>query len=480
MKLNPFCELLRPYFDWLAKEFGHLANEAVKNNVEPGLIARDFLSNEKRRHSFNQYMMPEIDIRVRDFWVENNSAVLEETRRLPGLKARFGGDIGPQPSQKLFERLGIYYDSVLVADPVLRALTTKGPLKTRDYYCLKYCISLVTQRDVYLANVYPPIAVLIAEEYLLRGDPSLASLRPQYIADAISVTNLLFGKNLDNEVEASEYFGTFKSNIEIANEVARPDLFILDSTVNKDPLTQLEATEMEFMRDWDHDELPDGLKGGGRIWLFIVGRMMQANDLLESSTQLNSHPVIQAPTSFHWLLTKLKANSSLIQQATGEQLLTELPLTNALLSKNLNWLSNVPIDSLIRLRRLGFLNDLRATIGSNLSSLSAAPLDQLDQITAQVDSNLEIALNRHQEQFEIMNDTLKRELSIHGPALAFSIAGLIQPLVGSFLPSWLPIASGLVGSISLKEVTTTVAKHFATRKQLARSPVGILWCAREE
>ena len=153
MSVNPFIDKLKPYFDWLSSEFEHFANEAVKNDVNPDDIARDFLGDEGWRDRFNQYFMPEIHSRVVDFWQQNNQAVLAEMEKLPGLKARFGGDMGRQRSQKLFERIGIYYDTVVVPDPILRAVTMRGPVKWRDYYTLKYCIAQVLFRDIYLARI---------------------------------------------------------------------------------------------------------------------------------------------------------------------------------------------------------------------------------------------------------------------------------------------------------------------------------------
>jgi hypothetical protein len=147
MPINPFADLLRPYFDLISQDFEHFADEAVLNNVTPDEIARDFLRNSRLRASFNKYMMPELESKISGYWSQLNIAVLSELAKLPGLKARFGGDMGPQRTQRIFERLGIYYDSLVVPDPILRSLTMRGPHKWKDYYVLKYCIAQVLQRD---------------------------------------------------------------------------------------------------------------------------------------------------------------------------------------------------------------------------------------------------------------------------------------------------------------------------------------------
>jgi hypothetical protein len=256
------------------------------------------------------------------------------------------------------------------------------------------------------------------------------------------------------------------------------DMFRFDEEAGNDPLRQIEALEKELRINLKEDELPEVWKGAQGVWLQLNARMMQANELLQASEELDAHPVIQAPISFHWLTTKVRVNSDMIGNALGERLVPHLPLTNALLSQQLEWLSNVPLDALIRLRRQGFLSELRETIAGNLSELSTAPFDSLERITRQVDSNLQAALNRHQEQLQVLNQTLLRELALSVPTLLLSIAGAMQPLFGTMLPSWLPVAATVGGTVSLRDIISTTASHISERRRLGKNPIGILWHAR--
>jgi hypothetical protein len=478
MPINLFANLMRPYFDFLSRDFEHFANEAVLNNVKPDDIARDFLSDARLRASFNKYMMPEIESKISGFWSQTNVAILSELSKLPGLKARFGGDIGPQHSERIFERLGVYYDSLVVPDPVLRALTMPGPHKWKDYYVLKYCIAQVLYRDVYLADVYPPIAVMFGEEHLLKETSHYPRLKDQSLIDAIAVANAIFDQSFNTEEEAKQFFRKVGTSQALAREVADVEMFRFDEDAGTDPLHQIEALEKDLRINLREDELPEDWKGALGVWVHLNGRMIQANELLEASNELDAHPVIQAPISFHWLATKVRINSELIGNALGEGLLPHLPLTNALLSQQLEWISNVPLDGLIRLRRQGFLSELRETIAGNFSELSTTPLDRLERTISQVDSNLQGALNRHQEQLQVLNQTLLRELAISVPTLLLSIAGAMQPLLGTMLPPWLPVAATVGGAVSLKDVISRTASHISKRRRLGKSPIGILWHAR--
>ncbi len=308
--------------------------------------------------------------------------------------------------------------------------------------------------------------------------PHFATLREQSLIDAIAVTNAIFAQNFDTEKEATQFFQKIGTSQALAREVANVDMFRFDEEAGDDPLQQIEALDKDTRINFNEDELPDEWRGAQRVWLQINARMMQVNELLQASADLDAHPVIQAPVSFHWLTTKVRVNAEMLGNAMDESILTQLPMTNALLSQQLEWLSNVPLDALIRLRRQGFLSELRATITGGFSELSAATLMNLERVSRQVDSNLEVALNRHQEQIQVLNQTLMRELAISGPTLLLSIGGAIQPLFGTILPSWIPLAATLGGTVSLKDIISNVASHITERRRLRKSPIGILWHAR--
>src|SRR5438874_2529314 len=119
MSENPFIPIISPYLDYIATFGENLANESVKHGVSTGTIVRDYLSDDRRKEAFDQEF-PNLCGYVINFWKNNLSSVQNEIKRLPGMRARFGGDIGPQIESKLYERVGVYFDSIIVPDPLLR------------------------------------------------------------------------------------------------------------------------------------------------------------------------------------------------------------------------------------------------------------------------------------------------------------------------------------------------------------------------
>jgi hypothetical protein len=471
---------IKPYLDWLDDIFGHLANEAARNNVSAGEVARDYLSNPARQAWFRSHLMPEVCERVISFWKENHKTVASELNATPGLKAQFGGDIGPQKENKSFERAGLYFDTVVVPDPMLRAVTTpEAGQKIKDYYVLKYAIAQSQFKEVYLADVVPPVAMLVAEPTLFESKAADDEVFKMAYIDCVAITNELYDQKLETFDEVRAFFSKFSSSQEAAKEVARPELLLFDETAPLDPVSQLEANLNETEKNWDISHIPEEWRGPLFLLWVLLSRMAQANSTLHSASKIGAHPLVQAPVSFHWLSQKIKTNQKLIGEHLNISSSLELVKTNALLSKKLEWLGNVPLSSLIELRKKGRLAELRKLIDQDFKALSTIPLTDVERVASEIDYNLSTALERHHEKVAELNRDLRVELATSIPTLLISIAAVLQPAFTVFLPAWIATVAGIVGATKVKDVVTATSKYFKERKALGNTPVGILWQAKE-
>jgi hypothetical protein len=142
--MNKYIEEIGPYFDWLSNIFGHLADECARHNITADELTRDYLRDSGRRNRFRSSLMPDVCRHVMQFWKEKGTRITAAVNSFPGLKARFGGDIGPQRKSQFFEKVGLYFDTIIVPDPLLRIATLPSPAeKNRDYFILKYGIAQV-------------------------------------------------------------------------------------------------------------------------------------------------------------------------------------------------------------------------------------------------------------------------------------------------------------------------------------------------
>lgn len=100
----------------------------------------------------------------------------------------------------------------------------------------------------------------------------------------------------------------------------------------------------------------------------VLGRMLQANDTLLESSRYSGSPLIDAPTSWQYLLWKYEYDA---QQAKGTTCddMQEVILSNAIQvegNQALGLISGVPPESLIELRRNGAMSELREIIGKGI------------------------------------------------------------------------------------------------------------------
>jgi excisionase family DNA binding protein len=471
---------IKPYLDWLDGTFGHLAKEATRNNVSASAVAHDFLSDPARQESFRSQHLPEVCERVIRFWKENHKTVASELKVAPGLKARFGGDIGPQPHNKPFERVGLYFDTMVVPDPLFRVATLpyEGN-KNKDFYFLRYAISQLQFKEVYLADVVPSVATLVAEPSLFESKAADDEVYETAAIDSVAFANELYDQKLESFDEARKFFSKFKTIQEAAKEIARPELFFLDEKAPLDPLSQLEASLMVTEKDWDISKLPHERQGPLGVLHIIFSRMAQANDTLNSAHKLGGHPLMQAEVSFHWLYHKIKINQKLIGEHLKVNTNLELVKTNALFSKKLDWLGNVPLSALIELRKKGRLAELRKLIDQDLNAISNVSLINVERVASEIDYSLSTALERHHEKVVELNRDLRTELASSTPTLLIAIAAALQPVFAAFLPAWIAAVGGIVGTTKVKDVVTATSKYLKERKALKKSPVGILWEAKE-
>ena len=297
--------------------------------------------------------------------------------------------------------------------------------------------------------------------------------------DATQIGSRLFGKDFDSFEDVVEFGAQFETDEEIVSEIADESVFLHDFNVGRSISEQLAELDKDSRMNWhEHDLQRMGLIGPQRILRTIQTRMMQVNEVLLHATEISAHPVIQAPVTFHWLESKLRTNAEIMSKVLEVDIFSQLPLTNGLLTERLQWLANVPVTDLVTLRKQGFLSELREIISTSVGDLSNARLDDFDRIGSTVDVNLNTALNRHQEFLrEIHNETLDG-LLISVPALLASVVGTILPLFGIITP-WTLIAAGAIGTASLKDLIPSLTKLKRERENAERTPVGILWSARE-
>ena len=479
--MNEFIKIQRPYFDWLIKIFGNLAKESEVNHVDAGIIARDYLSKPDRRSRFQKEHLPQLCLEVTEFWKANFDLIESELIKTPGLKARFCGDLGPQIEDYIFERIGLYFDTIIIPDPLMKIAAFQETMtRQEDYYFVKYAINNILLKDIFLADLSPPIGILIGDPRNLQESINYKNSIKISDIDLILVTNKLYGTNLKTLDDVERHFSKFEGSVNAVENMAYPELFYFFEDAQKDPKLQLQMLGDEYQNlinpEADH---PDA-KAAAFIPFAIESRLIQSNYELIMSNKYNSNLITSSPISYHWLALKLEANQEFLTNYVGNRLELNLAETNSLLSRHLKWLSNVPLNALIELRQKRKLSELRKIIDEGLSSISNIGIDNFEAISNQIDYNISSALETHLNEVEELDRSFRSELKISIPTFLIGVSVALQPGILGWLPSWLGPVGGIVGLTSLTDLAKSIDNYMIEKRKLAKSPAGILWDARNK
>jgi hypothetical protein len=461
---------------------GPAAEVARSTGADPGDLAREFVTDDAARRHFASDVVPSFCSAIESFWHDKGAALHEVRTRLPGTRALFGGDVGPQASDRLFSSAGLYFDTIVVHDPLLRIVQAPFRPEEQPYYLLKYAITQLLLRDVYLADVWPPIALLVPDRNLFVASPDNDSLHRAGQIDSVLLLNRLYEKTFDDLAEAEAFFFRFSTAEELIREAKQPDLFLFSNDAPHEPGAQLETLVRDGRRLVPREFLPDDPKIRDRdlVWRGIQGRFQQVTDIISVAHANQAHPILTASVSFHWMAMKLELNREFAEAALGLPDIGNLKKTNALLAAPLSWLANVPLDALVELRRRGQLSDLRKLIGGEIDGLSDIPLDDLDRVAREIDHKLAEAIAAHQDKAEALDASFRSDLKIPGLTLLGSVAVALEPGLAPIIPAFLSKLAGIVGVGKLTEIAKASARHFRERKSLGQTPVGILWKARTQ
>jgi hypothetical protein len=476
--LNHYQRAITDYFSWLEDSFGPLASQVRRSHVTSSEFARDYLANPAHRSRI-QEDLPSIASRVTEFWDRQAPLLVPQLQALSGVRALYGGDIGPRAESAIFQRSGLYFDTVVVPDPLHRICSMPSRLRIPEYYFLKYAVDQLLQKDVYLASVWPPIAFLAPQGITSPSDETARPLSYLASMDCVILANQLFEEHFDTYEEVKAFFGSLATAEKVIAALAQPDLLYLDSDAPRDPRSQLEGLISRTRIDWrlvEGNASPDSAQF---ILFHIFGRLLQANALYSGALDSYSHPIVDAPASFHWLQWKVISNQDLLADELAFSGPKELALTNALLSQHLDWLSAIGIDDLVKLRKNGRLSELRALIGRDLDKLSAVEVADASEVIKQVDYSLSQALARHQAEIRQLDVDFRSDLAITAPSLLLSIVAYIQPTILPLSPDWAKLAPGLVGTASLQQVIRTAITYIRQKRDIGRKPIAVLWAAKQ-
>jgi len=135
MRKVPLRESQVQYFDILEQFFGTPFSEMKAHGLAPARIAEHMASQERMVRAF-QSDLDEFASGMHEFWEYHGPIVELHLRDLNCMKSVFGGDVFPSYTANIACSVGLYMDTVVLPDPLLRILSLAKVMPPREAFRL--------------------------------------------------------------------------------------------------------------------------------------------------------------------------------------------------------------------------------------------------------------------------------------------------------------------------------------------------------
>lgn len=466
------AQVQEEYFGFLFREFGWLYDRMKKAEATPSAAAEVASRHDDMMQNLSE-ALPEMVDAVREFWSSVGEAASYHLQDSRQLKAVFAGDIFPAHWENAVSTAGLYVDTIILPCPITRlgTILKTAPSKHIVKLVIKHVLTAMTYRDIALADVDPPIAMIVPNPddaddedrkgLILRATPAICA-HAKY----------LFDRTFDSVEELQDFCVHLKTVDQVIKELKRPDRLIFDTEWGKDPVQQLSMSLKE------NSHLPGYEPNAGfHVFMSSVGRMPQAMGAQQAADHFRGSPFINAETSwlhFTWLLE--------YQGAPREDDLTNrhsMHVVRALASEahnNLEWLGNVPPETVLEIRKHGLADELRELLGHGVSNLIGINPDNYFRTADQVVDNLDSAFRKHQQA---LMEAREKKLKLYGidvgACAATGAVAVAAALTGNATLGAISGVLGVAGLPNLKDIKTKFKQISAEDKARRESPTGLLF-----
>ena len=467
-------EIQEAYFNALFAQFGQLYDMAKKANASPARAA-EFFSHKKDIVQQITATLPECVQMLRGFWESALNAGNFHLQDGNQLKATFGGDLFPAHWENVVSGAGLYIDTIVLPCPIMRIAPLIGRYPDRKVaeFLIKHVFTAMSYREVALVDINVPIVVILPSSTDTNQDDkdSLVERAAPVIRKHAAY---LFGR----EFESTEHFLEFCSHLQSADQVLHElkggDRLLFDAEWGNRPEDQLAKVIAAGM-----PSMPgaDVRHAGAHVATLCVGRMPQALGLQLNATERYGSPLVTAETSWRyytWLLEYQSKTADHMPEREG------MHIARALMTErttNLEWLGNVPVSTVIDIRRNGLADEVREILGAGVSDLVKINPHNYFRTADKVVDNLNKAFEEHSRK---LKEAKAKKLKLFGLELPKCLVSGVIGIAGAYTGN-MPLAvagaamSAVGGFPNLKDISTGW-KDIAEQSQIYRSsPTGILF-----
>jgi hypothetical protein len=338
----------------------------------------------------------------------------------------------------------------------------------------KHSVSALTYAEAAEADLDPPLVVFTPDRWLL-NDSEFAGLAAGGTRDLLLHAQRIFQREFSSQEELLHFSRSLRTVEDVASAVKAPDALLYDTAWPRDPIAQLKREAERAAAD-NVDELTR-LPSGQRLFNNLFGRMMQTNDIIANSVHVGGTPLVTAPTSWQYFLWKHERDQQRLREL-GFELDQDAIVAQTLMSEqpHLSLIGNVPLETLIELRRQGALAELRESLRTGISTIEHADPSVTGRVSNEVATNIAELLKRHQKEvadiragkkivgFDAVRWVVSAGVTLAGAAYGGVVGGAIALAV-----------SHLIGTPDPKKLWDEAVSVMRRTERSRRSAAGILF-----
>lgn len=465
-------EIQNTYFSFIEQNFGHFYEKMLKEKLTPHDVGMALTRNQEFVDEFTENFDEFLNV-IDQFWESAGEVAHIHVEDMHGnIKGIFGGDLFPSHDENIASKCGIYTDTVVLPDPFLRSkhIFENYPKKDCAYYLIKHAMNILQYKELACADVDIPIVAILPDLSVLQeGERDFFhSLGKQ---DSIVHAGKLFGRNFESFEELMDFAQALDTVERAVAEIGDASRVLFDTDWVGDVETQLRrALESKHYK-------PFVKSPGVLLASQSLGRMSVSNELLVKSRRLNGTPIIDAPTSWQYLVWKLEYDAVRAESELESQGLHVVKGLSDLASNDMQWLGNIPPQALIELRKQGAMDEIRNILGAGVNEIIEANPSNFHRSRDKIFENIDAAFRQHQENIK---DLIAKQWKFAGKDIgSWLVVGTLEVTAAvTGIPVWgmaTIAADQMLDVPKLKNIPKSIRDLADENNKLKKSPVGMLF-----
>ncbi len=406
------------------------------------------------------------------FYESDRVGEFDSAKQAAGLKFVLGGSsrFGKTHFDSIRKML-LYADTILVPDPVLPWMEApRDDERFQHVLHIEAVFNLLHLKPIVEAKLpYPAVIVFPSYEKSLEiQDPKTQRLVNDFLVGVLS-------SKLGTEFGDITEIGTFATREpqKFLTAVEKEKLFVGPGCKPGEPFAEQLKQYREAITDWRSEGQQSRAASYSEsqlVYQGIVERLIPQFHLLENADEMSANPMLCIQSQWHYYST---CTTAFEERLRKKGLLEEKTIASAraINQPNLNWLGNVPMKDLVRLREGNENETFRKRLGNLTSQLHGASLEDIDKVTNEVAKDLSALLAEHSKGIQQQAAEFQTKYKIAALGAFTTLAAVMLPFLAPF---GLPASVAAVGLGYAGTKIDEVAKN----KQRAKSLLGVLAAAK--